>query len=138
MKGKIQRLQLLTGGLILLGGLLTYGLGVHELLPVPRPDLVVAGTSLIGTALILIGACDFFGEVPKEVEIEQKDERNIAIARLAGATAFQVMSVLFATALCVLVFTGYMNEVSCFTLIGVYLVSQVFYAVQLFRLQRKM
>ena len=46
MKHKIQKVELFVGVIILLGGLLTYGLGVHQLLPVPRPDLVVYGTTL--------------------------------------------------------------------------------------------
>ena len=46
MKHKIQKVELFIGVIIFLGGLLTYGLGVHQLLPVPRPDLVVYGTTL--------------------------------------------------------------------------------------------
>ena len=53
MKHKIQKVELFIGVIIFLGGLLTYGLGVHQLLPVPRPDLVVYGTTLIGIILIL-------------------------------------------------------------------------------------
>ena len=34
MKHKIQKVELFVGVIILLGGLLTYGLGVHQLLPV--------------------------------------------------------------------------------------------------------
>ena len=45
----------ITGVIILLGGLLTYGLGVHKLMPVPRPDLIVIGTSLIGILFIISG-----------------------------------------------------------------------------------
>lgn len=41
------------GVIILLGGLLTYGLGIHERIPVPRPDLIVTGTSLIGILLAI-------------------------------------------------------------------------------------
>ena len=55
MKHKIQKVELFVGVIVLLGGLLTYGLGVHQLLPVPRPDLVVYGTTLIGIILILMG-----------------------------------------------------------------------------------
>lgn len=46
MKRKIQIVELFVGVIIFLGGLLTYALGVHPLLPVPRPDLVVYGTTL--------------------------------------------------------------------------------------------
>ena len=48
MKKRLLILMTVTGMIILLGGLLTYGLGVHEIIPVPRPDLIVVGTSLIG------------------------------------------------------------------------------------------
>ena len=60
MKKKLLILMTVTGMIILLGGLLTYGLGVHEIIPVPRPDLIVVGTSLIGILLIVSGVCDLF------------------------------------------------------------------------------
>jgi hypothetical protein len=41
MKKRLLILMTVTGMIILLGGLLTYGLGVHEIIPVPRPDLIV-------------------------------------------------------------------------------------------------
>ena len=47
MKRSIQRAELVAGMVILLGGLLTYGFGVHTAIPVPRPDLIVYGLSLI-------------------------------------------------------------------------------------------
>ena len=52
MKKRLLILMIVTGMIILLGGLLTYGLGIHEIIPVPRPDLIVVGTSLIGILLI--------------------------------------------------------------------------------------
>ena len=58
MKKRLLILMTVTGMLILLGGLLTYGLVVHEIIPVPRPDLIVVGTSLIGILLIVSGVCD--------------------------------------------------------------------------------
>ena len=74
MKHKIQKVELFVGVIVLLGGLLTYGLGVHQLLPVPRPDLVVYGTTLIGiilpisstgkySSLLNIYAIIFFGSI---------------------------------------------------------------------------
>ena len=47
MKHKIQKVELFVGVIILLGGLLTYGLGVHQLLPVPRPDFRLLLVSLV-------------------------------------------------------------------------------------------
>lgn len=45
MKKRISIVMTVAGFVILLGGLLTYGLGIHEIIPVPRPDLIVTGTS---------------------------------------------------------------------------------------------
>ena len=60
MKKRLLILMIVTGMIILLGGLLTYGLGIHEIIPVPRPDLIVVGTSLIGILLIVSGVCCYF------------------------------------------------------------------------------
>ena len=80
MKKRLLILMTVTGMIILLGGLLTYGLGVHEIIPVPRPDLIVVGTSLIGILLIVSGVCDLFVKKTKEMEIEENDERNISLS----------------------------------------------------------
>ena len=55
MKKRLLILMTVTGMIILLGGLLTYGLGVHEIIPVPRPDLIVVGT--YRTELLEIPVC---------------------------------------------------------------------------------
>ena len=89
MKHKIQKVELFIGVIIFLGGLLTYGLGVHQLLPVPRPDLVVYGTTLIGIILIFMG-CDIFSKPTKEMQILENDERNIAITNASLANAYKV------------------------------------------------
>ena len=60
MKKRVSLFITVMGVFILLGGLLTYGLGLHEIVPVPRPDLIVTGTSLIGILLIIPGTCDLF------------------------------------------------------------------------------
>ena len=61
MKKDLLILMVVTGMIVLLGGLLTYGLGINEIVPVPRPDLIVVGTSLIGILLIVSGTCDLLG-----------------------------------------------------------------------------
>lgn len=115
-----------------------YGLGVHNLLPVPRPDLVFIGTSLIGILMIISGACDLCVKKTKEMEIEEKDERNITIANAAMATGFKVMSVSIAVVICILIFSGYMTEITCFSLLGAYLVGQVAFIIKLWYLNRTM
>ena len=83
MKHKIQKVELFVGVIVLLGGLLTYGLGVHQLLPVPRPDLVVYGTTLIGIILILMG-CDIFSKPTKESKRPIVGTVIKSAARLSG------------------------------------------------------
>ena len=84
MKKKMLLIELITGMIILLGGLMTYGLGINNILPVPRPDLVVWGTTLVGIILILSGS-DLLSKKTKAEEIEENDERNIAIGNAAMA-----------------------------------------------------
>lgn len=94
MKKKMLLIELITGMIILLGGLMTYGLGIHNILPVPRPDLVVWGTTLVGIIFILSGS-DLLSKKTKAEEIEENDERNIAIGNAAMALGFKVMTTLF-------------------------------------------
>ena len=58
MKKGLLIFMTIAGMVILLGGLLTYGLGIHKIIPVPRPDLIVVGTSLIDILLMISGGCD--------------------------------------------------------------------------------
>ena len=137
MKGKIQKLELFTGMIIFLGGLLTYGLGVHQLLPVPRPDLVVDGTTLIGILLILMG-CDIFSTPTKEMKILEKDERNIAIMNTSMAYAYKVTVTLLVLVLFALTFMGYMSKVIFFSIAGVIAIGQITFFLATCRLVRKM
>ena len=127
-----------TGFIILLAGILTYGLGIHEILPVPRPNLVVAATSLIGTFLIVYGICDLFIKKSSEMEIEAKDERNIALGNAAMASGFKVMSVCLAITICVLSFTGYITIIPCLAIIGAYAVGQIAFIARLYYLHKTM
>ena len=129
MKKRLLILMTVTGMIILLGGLLTYGLGVHEIIPVPRPDLIVVGTSLIGILLIVSGVCDLFVKKTKEMEIEENDERNISLSNAAMASGFKVMNVTIAVSIFALIFTGYMTVVPCFTIIGAYAIGQIYICI---------
>ena len=126
------------GMIVLLGGLLAYGLGATELLPVPRPELVAAGTTLIGTVLLATGACELFVKKTKEIEIEERDERNVAISNAAMAAGFKVMSMAVALCIAALIFTGYMTVVPGFILIGAYFLGQAAFIFTLVKLERTM
>lgn len=137
MKHKIQILELFLGIIILLGGLLTYGLGVHQFLPVPRPDLVVYGTTLIGIMLILMG-CEIFSKPTKEMQILENDERNIAITTASMAYAYKVTITLLVLVLFALIFMGYMSKVVFFSIVGVIAIGQIVWAITAHYLEKKM
>lgn len=138
MKKGLSIIMTAAGIMVLLGGLLTYGLGIHEIVPVPRPDLIVVGTSLIGILLILSGACDLFVKKTKEMEIEEKDERNIALSNAAMASGYKVMSFAIVISIFALIFTGYMTVVPCFTIIGAYTAGQIVFIMRLWYLNKTM
>ena len=118
------------GMIVLLGGLLAYGLGATELLPVPRPDLVVAGTTLIGTVLLTTGACDLF--------VKKTKERNVALSNAAMAAGFKVMSMAVALCIVTLLFTGCITVVPGFVLMGAYFLGQAAFIITLLKLERTM
>lgn len=137
MKRKLQIIELVIGMMILLGGLLTYGLGLNQMLPVPRPDLVVVGTTLIGTLMIMMGL-DLFSKKTKEMEILENDERNIAIMNAAMAKGFKIMSILLVLVLFALVFMGYMNQVVFFSMAGIVFIGQITWIVTVRNLEKRM
>lgn len=130
MKRKILIAEMVSGLVFLVGGLFAYGLGINKILPVPRPDLVVVGSSLVGIILILSGS-DLLAKKTRQELIEENDERNIAISNAAMAAGFKVMNTLLVLVLFALIFAGYMNEVSCFSIIAVVFISQAIYLAYL-------
>lgn len=131
MKKTLANLSIALGLIILLGGLLSYGLGINNIIPVPRPDLIVSGTTLIGIILIVSGTCDLFVKKTREMEIEEKDERNIALSNAAMASGFKVMNISISVSLFILIFTGYMTVVPCFTIIGAFTIGQLAFILKL-------
>lgn len=137
MKRNMQKAEFFIGIVILLGGLFTYGLGVHQLLPVPRPDLVVYGTTLIGVLFILTGS-DIFSKPTKEMQILENDERNIAITNASLAYAYKVSTTLFVIVLFALIFMGYVSKVVCVSMIGVIAIGQITWIVTAHCLEKRM
>lgn len=138
MKKILAYISVIAGLIILLGGLLTYGLGINDSIPVPRPDLIVSGSSLIGIILIVSGSCDLFTKKTKEMEIEEKDERNIALGNAAMASGFKVLNVSISISLFALIFTGYMTVIPCFTIIGAFTIGQIAFIIKLRQLHKTM
>ncbi len=140
MKHKTMIWILSAGVFLILAGLAVYGMGVYKFLPVPRPDLAVAGMALIGSILALAGACLLLDSrmKTKEMEIEEKDERNVMIQTAALAYAFICMYAALFLVVFALVFTGYMNVVSCFSIMGVLILGAGAYFFKFWDLQKKM
>ncbi len=137
MKRKLQIIELVVGMVVLLGGLLIYGLGLNRILPVPRPDLVVYGTSLIGIILIMMG-CDIFSKPTKEMQILENDERNIALTNASMAYAYKVTVSLLVLVLFALIFMGYMTKVVFFSIAGVIAIGQITWVIAIRYLEKRM
>ena len=87
---------------------------------------------------MVTGACDLLGKKTREMEIEENDERNIALSNSAMASGFKVMNVTIAISVFSLIFTGYMTVVPCFTIIGAYAIGQIVFVVRLWHLHKTM
>ena len=130
--------QIAVGLMVLLGGLLLYGLGIHEMIPVPRPDLLPWCTGILGILFIISGVCELFFKKTKEIEIEENDERNIAITNAAKATGFDVMISLFSIVILAMALLGYLTKVVFFAFFIVFLIAQISFIAKLWYLHKKM
>lgn len=137
MKRLIGWCYLVGGILILLGGLLFYHLGVHRLIPVPRPEAFPWFAGIVGILLMIAGACDLFVKKSKKMEIEEKDERNVALSNSAKAAGFEVTTMLLSITLFALALLGYVEAAAFFVLFAVYLFGQLVFVLRLWYLQRK-
>ncbi|MCI8284630.1 MAG: hypothetical protein HFE90_05095 [Firmicutes bacterium] len=138
MKKKFLMIEMILGICIISAGIFCYGMGVNDIWHISRPNLVVMCTVLIGTFFIVSGACDMFSRKTKEIEIEEKDERNIMISNAAMASGFKTMSTLLSVAVLILTFAGFMDAIACLSVIGVYFISQVVFVYRLWDLHKKM
>lgn len=98
-----------------------------------RMDLVPIAVGFSGTLLLVIGFSVIVGEKYKteEQQIEENDERMIAIYQSAKSKAYDLVAILFLFALLTLAMFGYMNEVSFFSLVGIYFICHGYYAYNL-------
>lgn len=138
MKKYFNLALIILGIILFLGGLFLYGFGIHEIIPVPRQDLLPWCTSVLGILFIIEGACELFLKKTKEMKIEKFDERNVAIANSAKATGFEVMTSLFSITMLVMALLGYLTEDIFFTFFIVFLIAQISFIGRLCYLQKKM
>lgn len=124
------------GMLLLLGGLVLYGLGTQDLLPVDRPRMLFRILALPGIFLIVSGACELFFKKTKAMEIEEKDERNVRIANEAKALAYEVMTTLLSLVLAFMALTGYLTVAVFFVFFAVFAITQITFVTRLWYLQK--
>lgn len=141
MKSELKLSWLITiVGLFLIVSGIVLGLIGAEVLNIPfvRMDLVPFAVGFCGSLLFMLGIIVILEEKykTKEQQVEENDERNIAITQKAKSKAFDLMIILFSVGLLTLALLGYMNEVSLFSLIGLYMIGMVYYGYQL-RINKK-
>lgn len=135
MKNKLKLNRfLVVAGLLLLGSGIVLSYSGAEVLNIPfvRMDLVPIAIGFCGSLLLIFGIIEISEEKykTKEQHIEENDERNIVIAQTAKSKVFDLMVVLFSIGLLTLAMLGYMNKVSFFSLVGLYLVGMLYYRYQ--------
>lgn len=127
---------IISGGFLLLGGLALYGLGTHALLPAPCPKPLCWILLLLGVFLIVAGVCELFFKKTKEMEIAEKDERNVMLANEAKALAYEVMTVLFALVLTAMGLIGALTASAFFAFFAVFVIAQLTFIARLWYLQK--
>lgn len=141
MRNNLPWSLVIVGAFLSLLGIILGFVGAEVLhIPFVRMDLVPIAVGFCGVLLIVMGSSAIMYEKYKtpEQHIEENDERNITINQNAKSKAFDLMTVLFSFSLLALAMLGYMNKVSLFTLIGIFLICQVYFGYQFLTNAKKM
>lgn len=141
MKIKLGWSLVFVGVVLLLFGIFLWFVGAEVLnIPFVRMDLVPVAVGFCGILLLIMGGSAIAAEKykTKKQQIEENDERIITIHQKSKSKAYDLMSTLFPMALLALAMFGYMNEVSFFLLVGVYLVCIGYFAYHLYRNKAEM
>lgn len=130
-------MSLVTGCLLLLGGLLLYGLGKFDTVTIGSYKL--CGVIMIfGIGLIVGGACEVFIKPSRQMQIEARDERNVVIGKTAKALGFDIMTLLLSVTMTIMVLLNVISTGAFFVLFGVYVISQIVFIARLWYLQKNM
>lgn len=137
MKKISQNISLVLGFILLLGGLLSYALNKHGYVEIGIDSLPIV-IIIFGIGFIVGGACELFIKQSREAQIEANDERNVMIAKTAKAFAFDIMIVIFSTAIVVLVLFDLITMAAFITLCFVYGLCQIIFVYKLWSLQKRL
>ncbi|MCK6207424.1 hypothetical protein KZX50_18445 [Bacillus infantis] len=98
-------------------------------IPFTRMDLVPIAVSFLGIMLLFAGIMFI---LDKRFEtLKEKDKGSEKIVQKAKSKAFNLMIGLYSIGTITLALLGYLNEVSFFSLIGLYIIGLLFYSYQL-------
>jgi len=141
MRNNLSWSSVIVGILLTLFGIILGIVGAEVLkIPFIRMDLVPIAFGFCGILLFAMGGSEIMHEKykTKKQHIEENDERNIIINQNAKSKAFDLMTFLFSFGLLALAMFGYMNKVSFFTLIGLFLICQVYWGYHFLKNTKKM
>ena len=69
----------------------------------------------------------------KQLKIEEKDERNVALGNAAKARAYELMMWLYTISISLLAFFHIISLIAFFILLGVYVICQIYFIIRLYR-----
>ena len=69
----------------------------------------------------------------KQLKIEEKDERNVALGNAAKARAYELMMWLYTISIYLLAFFHIISLIAFFILLGVYVICQIYFIIRLYR-----
>ena len=73
----------------------------------------------------------------KQLEIEQKDERNILLGNISKARAYELMMWIYPIIIVLLVFFDAISLLAFFSLLGVLVICQIYFIIRLWLCHKK-
>lgn len=73
----------------------------------------------------------------KQLDIEQRDERNITLGNAAKARAYELMMCLYAITIVVLTFFDVISLSAFFILLGMFVICQIYFIIRLWRYHKE-
>lgn len=141
MRNKYLLTLVMFGGILVLLGIVS-GLTDFNFWSIPfiRIDLVPVAISFLGVLLLVMGVIAVISEKYKTEahKIMENDERQVAINQKAKSKSFDLMVVALSLSLLTLAMLGYMNVVSLFSLVGIYLICVVYFLYNLVKMEKEM
>lgn len=74
----------------------------------------------------------------KQLKIEEKDERNIALANAAKARAYELMMWLYAISISLLALFNIISVLAFFILLSVFAICQIYFIIRLWKYHKEL